>query len=186
MTHACNESRPVAGVVLAAGAGTRYGSPKVTVGAWLSLAVSALVDGGCGPVIVTLGAAVVDVPPPATPVVVHDWRDGLSASVRAGVDAARSVPDLAGVLLTLVDLPDVDGAVVARIVDASGRASRALVRAVYDGRPGHPVYVGADHLDALLASLTGDRGAGPFLAAHADLLSVECEDLATGRDVDRR
>ena len=67
---------------------------------------------------------------------------------------------------------------------AAGRSTAALVRAVFDGRPGHPVYVGADHLDALLATLDGDRGAGPFLTGHPDLRTVECGDLATGRDVD--
>lgn len=174
------------GVVLAAGAGTRYGTPKVTAHDWLSRAVAALVDGGCGPVVVTLGAAVVDVPPPAEPELVEDWREGLSASVRAGVAAARSVPGLAGALLTLVDLPDVDADVVARVLDASDRSPDAVVRAVYEGRPGHPVYVGSAHLDALLTTLHGDRGAGPFLAAHAGLRVVECGDLATGHDVDRR
>jgi hypothetical protein len=49
-----------AGVVLAAGAGTRYGMPKVLAGngGWLASAVAALSDGGCGDVVVVLGAAV--------------------------------------------------------------------------------------------------------------------------------
>jgi nicotine blue oxidoreductase len=184
MTHGCDKPRAVAGVVLAAGAGSRFGRPKVLVDNWLSRAVAALDGGGCCPVMVTLGAAVVDVPTPATPVDVPDWQDGVSASVRAGVTAAHAVTSPSGVVLTLVDLPDVDAAVVARVIGASQRAPGALVRAVYDGRPGHPVYLGADHVDALLASLDGDRGAGPFLAARSDVRLVECGDVATGRDVD--
>ncbi|MGB6276881.1 MAG: NTP transferase domain-containing protein, partial [Rhodococcus sp. (in: high G+C Gram-positive bacteria)] len=47
------------GVVLAAGAGTRYGSPKVLAhdGLWLKTAVQALRNGGCDRVVVVLGAA---------------------------------------------------------------------------------------------------------------------------------
>ncbi|MEH3155620.1 MAG: nucleotidyltransferase family protein [Gordonia paraffinivorans] len=177
--------RSTVGIVLAAGAGSRFGRPKVLVDDWLWRAVRALDAGGCSSILVTLGAAIVEVPAPATPVVVADWEDGISASVRSGVAAARAVSGMAGIVLTLVDLPDVDATIVERVLGASGRSPDAVVRAVYDGRPGHPVYVGADHLDALLASLDGDRGAGPFLASHPGLRTVECGDLATGRDVDR-
>lgn len=59
----------VAGVVLAAGAGSRFGMPKVLAeeGVWLRRAVTALADGGCDEVIVVLGAAVVDVPAQLAP-----------------------------------------------------------------------------------------------------------------------
>ena len=72
-------SPKVAGVLLAAGAGTRYGMPKVLAaqGEWLTTAVGALHDGGCDDVIVVLGAAIVDVPPSARAVVAETWADGL-------------------------------------------------------------------------------------------------------------
>ena len=84
-----------AGVLLAAGAGSRYGMPKVLAekGDWLKLAVAALAGGGCDEVIVVLGAAgadVVDVPAPARAVYAANWADGLSASLRAGLDAVDS------------------------------------------------------------------------------------------------
>lgn len=49
-----------AGVVLAAGAGTRFGMPKVLAdsGEWLVSAANALREGGCAEVVVVLGAAV--------------------------------------------------------------------------------------------------------------------------------
>ena len=55
------------GIVLAAGAGRRFGMPKVLAedGAWLRAAVAALDAGGCRPVYVVLGAAQVVMPPPA-------------------------------------------------------------------------------------------------------------------------
>ncbi len=58
------------GIVLAAGAGTRYGSPKVLAhnGEWLASAVNALTGGGCSRVVVVLGAAETSVPLGATAV----------------------------------------------------------------------------------------------------------------------
>ena len=55
------DCRSWAGIVLAAGAGTRYGRPKVLAagGDWLRVAVPSLRAGGCGEVYVVLGASVV-------------------------------------------------------------------------------------------------------------------------------
>lgn len=173
----------VAGVLLAAGAGTRYGMPKVLAeqGEWLRLAVTALSEGGCGDVVVVLGAAVVDVPAPARPVVAEQWADGMSASLRAGL-AAIADADLA--VLALVDTPDVGADVMRRVLAAAGPSG--LARAVYDGRPGHPVVIARRHWAELDASLAGDEGARSFLAGRDDVAVVECGDLATGRDVDHR
>src|SRR5690606_36455338 len=95
----------VAGVLLAAGAGTRFGMPKVLAaqGQWLVSAVEALQNGGCDDVVVVLGAAVVEVPAPARAVVADDWADGLSASLRVGLRAVEA--DYA--VLHTVDTPDV-------------------------------------------------------------------------------
>ncbi|WP_319456328.1 MULTISPECIES: NTP transferase domain-containing protein [unclassified Mycobacterium] len=170
----------VAGVLLAAGAGTRFGMPKVLAGQgeWLRTAVDAL-SGSCDDVVVVLGAAVVDVPAPARAVVARDWADGMSASIRAGL-AAISDAELA--VLHLVDTPDVGADVVARVVGAA--ATSGLARATYDGRPGHPVVIARRHWAELEATLAGDEGARSFLAGRTDVVAVECGDLATGVDVD--
>ncbi|ADU00757.1 nucleotidyltransferase family protein [Mycolicibacterium gilvum] len=173
------------GVVLAAGAGTRFGMPKVLAdaGEWLRLSVAALSDGGCDDVVVVLGAAVVDVPSPARAVVADDWDAGLSASVRAGIQAA-SEADF--VVVTTVDTPDVGAAAVQRVLSAAQKSASGLARALYGGRPGHPVVIARRHLPQLLDSLSGDDGAGPFLKARADVVAVECGDLSSGRDIDTR
>lgn len=176
----------MAGVLLAAGAGTRFGMPKVLAeqGEWLRAAVGALAGGGCDDVVVVLGAAVVDVPPPARAVVAEDWALGMSASVRAGL-AAIGGADRA--VLHLVDTPDVGADVVARVLAAAASSSvTGPVRATYDGRPGHPVVVAREHWAALLATLHGDQGARAFLRGRHDVLAVECGDLASGTDVDFR
>lgn len=179
------------GLLLAAGAGRRMGRPKALLHdgdtSWLVRAVAALRDGGCDGVTVVLGAAAPEasalVPSGVDVVVADDWAEGMGASLRAGLRALDgSAAD--GVLVSLVDLPDVGAAVVARVLAAS-RGHDSLARAAYDGSPGHPVLLGSAHWAGVAGSATGDRGARDYLAGR-DVVLVECGDLATGRDVDRR
>ena len=180
----------VAGLLLAAGAGTRMGRPKALVvdddgTPWLARGVAALRDGGCEEVVVVLGAAADEaralVPEGVTIVVAHDWAEGMSASLRAGLESLEDgAADAA--LVSLVDLPDVTDAVVNRVLSA-GADKNALIRTTYDGRPGHPVVLGREHWFGVRAAAVGDRGARDYLANHA-LVEVECGDLATGLDVD--
>ena len=180
------------GLLLAAGSGSRMGTPKALVvgedGApWLSQGVAALLGGGCDAVVVVLGAAAEEavalVPPgPITTVVAADWADGMSASLRAGL-AALAASDAEAAVVTLVDLPDVGRDVVRRVV---GRRTGpgVLARATYGGRPGHPVLIGRDHWAGVAEATSGDAGARDYLATHP-VVEVECGDLATGEDVDR-
>ncbi|WP_418277453.1 nucleotidyltransferase family protein [Isoptericola jiangsuensis] len=186
------------GLVLAAGAGTRFGGPKglarTTAGEpWVQRAAGMLRAAGCDVVLVTAGArgqvVAALVPSSAVVVSVPDWADGLSASLRAGLVAAAALPAPPDALVvTPVDTPEAPPSAVVRVLEAAhstgGAPSRLLARAVYDGRPGHPVLIGRDHWDELRATLRGDTGAGRYLAAHG-ALDVECGDLWSGDDVDR-
>jgi len=182
----------VEGLLLAAGAGRRMGQPKALVaddhGSWLVRGVATLSDGGCARVTVVLGAEAerarslldgLDV----RIVVADDWAEGMGASLRAGL---RSLADSAddGVVVSLVDLPDLVPEVVRRVV-AAGPGPAALARASYDGRPGHPVLLGRDHWSGVVDTAVGDQGARAYLAPR-DVTLVECGDLATGHDVDSR
>lgn len=184
MKSIVSQQNSAAGVVLAAGAGTRYGKPKVLAdgGSWLRAAVTALHEGGCGDVAVVLGAAVdgVDVPSPARAVVAENWADGVSAAARAGLLALAD--DVEYAVLTTVDTPDVTAAAVRRVLDAA-RVS-GLARARYGTRPGHPVVIRREHWAALLDVLAGDEGSGPFLRARDDVVAVDCADLSSGHDID--
>ena len=121
---------------------------------------------------------------PDAQVVVVPSSEGQSASLAAALSAVPA--DAVAVVITLVDLPDVDAAVVRRVLDAAApMTSSALGRATFSGTPGHPVLIGSAHFEGLRASLVGDRGARDYLAARFPTL-VECGDLATGVDVDER
>ncbi|WP_375401340.1 NTP transferase domain-containing protein [uncultured Amnibacterium sp.] len=182
-----------AGLVLAAGAGTRFGGPKALARTsdgdpWVRRAVAALQQAGCAPVLVVLGAAAQEasglVPRTARVVLAEAWAQGLSASLKAGLRAlADSDEDTDAVLITLVDLPDLPVAACLRLLDGGADAG-SLRQAVYDGTPGHPALLGRHHWARVQNGLHGDRGAGAYLAA-AGARRVECGDLFTGADVDR-
>ncbi|WP_264066883.1 nucleotidyltransferase family protein [Mycobacterium seoulense] len=173
----------VVGILLAAGAGSRYGMPKVLVDGWLDAAVDALQDGGCAGVVLVLGAAEVAAPAGVTAIVVPDWRAGVSASVRAGLaQADRMRADYAA--LHVIDTPDVGAAVVARVLDRAVASASGLARAVFGDRPGHPVVIARRHWPEVVSRISGDHGAGAYLGARDDVELVDCADLAGGQDVD--
>lgn len=176
-------SRVVAGVLLAAGAGRRYGKPKVLVDEWRTAALAALRDGGCDAVIVVLGAAQIPLPDDVTTVTASDWQTGLSASLRAGLRQADALGAEYAVL-HVIDTPDVDAAVVSRVLHSALASRSGLARAYFGDRPGHPVVLASRHWPDVIASVTGDRGAGEYLRARDDVEIVDCSDLATGVDHD--
>lgn len=184
----------VAGLVLAAGAGSRMGTPKALVTgddgtAWLARAVEVLRGGGCSEVHVVLGARADDarglVPEGARVVVAEDWAEGMGASLRAGLHALAADSPAEAALVTLVDLPDVTDGVASRVLEVLRLVppATALARATFDGRPGHPVLLGRDHWDAVATEVSGDTGAKDYLERH-DTVAVPCDDLATGHDQD--
>ncbi len=189
----------VAGLLLAAGAGRRMGTPKALLRderdvPYVDRALGRLLAGGCDVVTVVIGAAADDVrailddhgwcvDDAVDVVVADDWAEGMGASLRTGLRTlAAGRDDVTAALVSLVDLPDVDEAVVARVLEADDR-SDVLARASYDGVPGHPVLLGRDHWSGVAETATGDRGARDYLRGR-EVLTVECGDLATGRDVD--
>ena len=180
----------VRGLLLAAGAGRRMGSPKALLRdssgtPFVTRALEALRDGGCDGVTVVVGAAADDVRALLAGedvVVAEDWAEGMGASLRAGLDTA-SLDGADAALVSLVDLPDVGAEVVGRLLAHGPVGPATLARAAYDGSPGHPVLLGREHWAGVSGSASGDRGARDYLRRHPPLM-VECGDLATGRDVD--
>jgi CTP:molybdopterin cytidylyltransferase MocA len=181
----------VVGLVLAAGVGNRLGMPKaLVVGAdgvpWVARTVNVLADGGADPVYVVVGADAEAVrtaaPAQSRVVVADDWREGMGASLRAGLSAVAAEEAAAvAVVVLLVDTPGVGSAIVRALAERA--APGALARATFGGQPGHPVLIGRDHWAGAIASAHGDRGARDYVSEHgAD--EVECSDLGSGADID--
>lgn len=179
----------VAGLLLAAGAGRRFGRPKALVDLdgepLLIRALRTLADSGCAPVRVVLGAQADEaralLPDPSIAVYAEDWATGMGASLRAGLQAVHELAADA-VLVHLVDLPWVGPDVLSRIREAA--APDVVARASYKGVPGHPVLLGRRWWTEVGDTARGDRGARDWLATREDLLLIECGDLGSGRDVD--
>jgi CTP:molybdopterin cytidylyltransferase MocA len=179
----------IAGIVLAAGAGRRFGGPKAVAELdgerLVDRAVRLLRDGGCDPVVAVLGAAVVEVPGADAVVVNAEWAEGMGSSLRAALVS----PALAGAgaaVVVLADQPWLSAAAVRAVAAeaARGRAASALVTATYAGERGHPVALGRDHWAGVAALARGDVGARAYLRAHAGaVVEVPCEGSAA--DVDR-
>jgi CTP:molybdopterin cytidylyltransferase MocA len=161
---------PVAAVVLAAGAATRFGSPKqqLLLGAVLDrLAGSAEVD----EIVVAAGAYELDVD--ARVVLCPDWRVGPGESLRCGLRALA--PETAAVVVVLADGPDLAPAAVDRVVRAWREEAGTVVAASYRGIRGHPVV-----LDRTVWDRIPDEGARAL-----EPVLVPCDDLGEPGDVDR-
>ncbi|MET8231621.1 NTP transferase domain-containing protein [Micromonospora sp. NPDC005298] len=177
-----------AGLLLAAGPGRRYGRPKALVEfdgePLVRRAIRLLVDGGCAPVHVVLGAGADEVPdlPGAVPVRHDGWSEGLGSSLRRGL--ASLAADVPAAVVALVDQPLLSPVAVHR-VRAAYAAGAVVAVATYAGRLGHPVLLGRNTWPLLDRYAVGDRGARDLLRHHSELvLEVPCDDVGSPVDVD--
>jgi CTP:molybdopterin cytidylyltransferase MocA len=185
----------VAGLLLAAGGGSRYGQPKALVSvAGVGLAETALATlrgAGLAPVVAVIGAAAQEVRatvPFGDATVIENplWHKGMGSSLRAGL-AALEGSGARAVVVLLVDTPGITAAAVSRVVGSVPleELDGALVAAAYAGRQGHPVLLGRDHWAGVARLAVGDTGARPYLRAHAGQLRlVDCDDISEGTDMD--
>ena len=159
----------IAAVILAAGAATRFGSPKqrLLLPAVLERArqSSALDD-----IVVVLGAYQVETD--ARTVHCPDWELGPGASLRCGLAALPRMTEAAIVLLA--DGPNLNPAAIDRVVDRWREGGGDVVAATYDGARGHPLLLArrawSDVPDEGLRSISAEE--------------VPCDDLGSPGDVD--
>jgi CTP:molybdopterin cytidylyltransferase MocA len=193
-------------VVLAAGAGTRFRgaghklsasldvegdethaapgadtAPEPPIGRTvIERSLASALSADVGPVVVVTGA-VADIVPAslAESVTVRhnpDWAEGQITSVRAGIDAARSI-GARSVVIGLADQPFVEPAAWRAVATAPG----SIVVATYDGRRGNPVKLDATVWDLL--PTTGDEGARALMRVRPDLVrEVAC--VGSSADID--
>jgi len=184
----------VAGILLAAGDGTRLGQPKATVelnGATLAeRGVALLRAGGADPVLVVTGAVRLALPGTVT-VRNEGWASGMGSSLVAGLRAAGADGEgtdgdagVAAAVIALADQPLIGPEAVRRLI-AAHAAGASVAVAAYDGKPRNPVLIAREHWPEVVAMASGDAGARPFLRAHPDLITlVECGDTGSPDDID--
>ena len=187
-------------VVLAAGAGRRFGGGKLLApwagGALLDGALAAAFAAPARRVIVVTGTAAAEVEAAARDfaarsgaasrlLVVHaaDHDEGMGASLRRA--AAELPADCAGAFVFLGDMPRVPHAVLEGLAQAV-RAGAPAAAPVFEGRRGHPALIGKVLLPQLRA-LTGDAGARAILKDLGGALAlVTAPDDGVLFDVDER
>jgi CTP:molybdopterin cytidylyltransferase MocA len=185
-------TKETVGLVLAAGAGSRFGGGKLlgTIAGRpiLQHVLDALSDAGIRESVVVLGddaeriEAAIDWGGARR--VVNPAPDrGLASSLQVGFDAIG--PEAGAVLVALGDQPFVSSAVIRSLLEAPQRRGRPIVVPVHPDQNGrNPVLVGREAF-GLVVEATGDRGLGPVLAAHPELVTEIPVD-ATNPDIDTR
>ena len=180
----------VVAIVLAAGASRRFGSPKLLAPLAgrpvLQHVLDAVAASPVGDVVVVLGdgASAIET--------AIEWRterravnprpqDGLSSSLRVGLDAAAEDPLAEAALVILGDQPSVRPAVIRAVIAAAANVPEPIIRARYsDDEAPNPVLIRRPAW-ALAAGLDGDRGLGPLLAHRPELVGEVAVD---GRNPD--
>ena len=185
----------VAGVLLAAGEGSRFGRPKALVeldGQTLAArGIAMLRAGGADPVLIVTGAAQVELGPDQQARTVYngEWRTGMGSSLRAALAELQAGPErgpeIGAAVVALADQPLVGAEAVGRLI-AAYRAGAGVAVASYGGQPRNPVLLAREHWPEVIAMATGDQGARAFLRARPELVTlVECGDTGRPDDIDK-
>jgi molybdenum cofactor cytidylyltransferase len=161
-------------VVLAAGASTRFGSPKQLVRLdgrpMLHAAVARAVEVAGQAVTVVLGANAADLSPllrhsPASVIVNRDWAEGIGSSIRTAVTRLPSSAN--GVLFMLADQPAVTADDLRRLVETWRRQQDFIIAAFYEATAGVPAIFPRTMFSSL-TELRDDQGARALIHRHRD------------------
>ena len=154
--------------MLAAGASSRFGSPKqrLLLEPVLERVRQSSVDG----VVVVLGAYELEVS--ARTVLCPDWECGPGASLRCGLEALP--PEAEAAVVVLGDGPGLAPEAVDRVIGVWQTEGASAVAATYDGTRLHPVLLAREAWSGI-----PDEG-----ARQIDAVLVPCDDLGPPGDVD--
>ncbi len=191
VTHSTpRKSFLVAALLLAAGAGRRFGGGKILSafgdGLLIDASLAAALAAPAETVVVVTGADADAVaghvrtrwPDPRIRLVhAPDWNDGMSASLKAGLAAVAGAD---AVLVFLGDMPRIPHALLPDLVEAV-RAGAPAAAPAHQGRRGHPVVLGRALL-ARAGELSGDQGAARLLS---EVALLDTDDDGVLFDVDR-
>jgi len=182
----------IAAVVLAAGAASRFGSPKALARLdgrpILEHVLDAVREAGIGEVVVVLGHFADEIEDGITWLDEHIVRNPdprhLSSSLQVGVAAAAALdPPPRAALIVLGDQPRTRPEVIRALIAAARSSELPVVIPRYaDGGGANPVLLRASAFE-LVDEATGDRGLGPVLADNDDLV-LEVPVPGSNPDID--
>jgi nicotine blue oxidoreductase len=111
-----------------------------------------------------------------------DWAEGMATSVRKGL--ASCSPDARAAVVVLADQPLVGAKAIERLVRAYEEGANVAV-ATYGGERRNPALFARGTWPMLEEELSGDEGARRFLKGHPEMVTeVPCDDVADPTDID--
>ena len=181
----------VSAILLAAGAGSRFGGEKLlaTYGGrpLIEASLSTLADAPVEETVVVVGDGARRIREACEPygfevVENSDWAEGISTSVKAGLRALG--PRARAAIVLLADQPLVGAGAVERLLAAFEEGAR-VAAATYGGELRNPVLFTREVWPLLMTELSGDEGARSFLRRHPELVRrVACDGVGDPADVD--
>jgi len=127
----------------------------------------------CSPIVIVLGAHAdrieqeIEIPSSVQVVFNKDWQEGLSSSLRSGVQAVRRIDgDSEGIVTVLCDQPFVTSEVIDNIVQQFHTSGKLIVASQYSDVFGPPALFHSCLFDELL-QISGDKGARSVVDRHS-------------------
>ena len=162
-------------IILAAGASTRMGTPKQLLAyrgcSFIRHMAEVAIASVCQPIVVVLGANAEQIKPeisqlPVQIVENQQWAEGMSASIRVGLEALLAVnQNLEAVAIALCDQPFVSPQTLDRIVEAFHSTGKPIIASEYAGTLGVPVLFSRSLFSELMA-LKSNEGAKQLIKKH--------------------
>ena len=184
-------STMIVGIILSAGESKRMGTPKQLLPWGKTIILQQVIDNAAAShleqILLVLGshageiAGKITISPKIEIVVNHDFKEGMSSSVKCGIKNAPAGAD--AFMLLLGDQPFISPAIINRLLDEYQTSKHGIVIPVYNGKHGHPVIFAAKYKQELLA--IADQGAKAVVNNHLqDILEVPLDAPEILTDID--